>query len=637
MKYIKFNDKQVDSFLFMELTDLAEGLARDPQLEIEYAYQSYYNQLAHKITISRFWDDHVVDVKRYGLMSDILLRSAGSMMHSDFKEIKSFIKKTNKLKFPNIAKQLLMLLEDIRLEDAVVKERPGTKRVFKTRRVAYRKYFKSQLNTNLIRSVYTDALYCTVYLLVTAESPLEDIPPIQDKIDRVLPYIRSELVHVYEANSTKAIVSIVLRVMEVLDEILERDMLNLYFFLPEHVYSEDKLIFEDLKRRDRLRNNDLLEDVKNGDEDVHDEEKMPMWHRETESPTKSFLQFDLEQGTKTDLMGEGVREGEDGDQALGMVQGSSQQSSRNDFAKMEALEAERDEKKASAVDQYGKENRQAIAIFLKPDIQTNEQKRLYTQYKAEISPYQKKLKQMIQKTLEHKKILPRHDLHIGRLSKQLTKFFVDENPRMFYKKNQPSPEIDAAFGLLVDCSASMYDKMEQTKLGITLFHEALKSVQVPHSIVGFWEDTGDASEEKQPNYFKKVVDFATFKDDRVGPNIMQLEPEEDNRDGFAIRHMIEVLLTRQEKQKFLLVFSDGEPAAFGYEQNGIVDTHEAVVEARKHGIEIINVFLANGEISEGQQNTIRNIYGKYSILVPHIEELPDVLFPLLKKLLLKSL
>ncbi|MCS0543103.1 hypothetical protein NXY55_24290, partial [Aeromonas veronii] len=119
--------------------------------------------------------------------------------------------------------------------------------------------------------------------------------------------------------------------------------------------------------------------------------------------------------------------------------------------------------------------------------------------------------------------------------------------------------------------------------------------------------------------------------------IMQLEPEEDNRDGFSIRLQTKKLLQRTEKQKFLLVFSDGEPAAFDYEQNGIIDTHEAVLKARKHGIEVINVFLSNGEIDEGQQTTIQNIYGKYSILVPNIEQLPDVLFPLLKKLLYKSI
>jgi nitric oxide reductase activation protein len=101
--------------------------------------------------------------------------------------------------------------------------------------------------------------------------------------------------------------------------------------------------------------------------------------------------------------------------------------------------------------------------------------------------------------------------------------------------------------------------------------------------------------------------------------------------------MTKRLLSRSEKQKFLLVFSDGEPAAMQYEQNGIVDTHQAVMDARKSGIEVINVFLSNGEIEESQVKTIQNMYGKYSILVPKIEELPDVLFPLLKKLLLKSL
>lgn len=35
---------------------------------------------------------------------------------------------------------------------------------------------------------------------------------------------------------------------------------------------------------------------------------------------------------------------------------------------------------------------------------------------------------------------------------------------------------------------------------------------------------------------------------------MQLEPEEDNRDGYAIRQMTKQVLQRREAQKFLLVF-----------------------------------------------------------------------------------
>ena len=62
---------------------------------------------------------------------------------------------------------------------------------------------------------------------------------------------------------------------------------------------------------------------------------------------------------------------------------------------------------------------------------------------------------------------------------------------------------------------------------------------------------------------------------------MQLREEEDNRDGYIIRIVSEKLAKRPEKHKFLLVFTDGEPSALDYQQDGILDTHEAVKLARK--------------------------------------------------------
>ena len=73
---------------------------------------------------------------------------------------------------------------------------------------------------------------------------------------------------------------------------------------------------------------------------------------------------------------------------------------------------------------------------------------------------------------------------------------------------------------------------------------------------------------------------------------MTLEPQDDNRDGVAIRIASERLLQRSHEQRFLIVFSDGEPSAFNYSQDGILDTYEAVERARKFGIEVFNVFLS---------------------------------------------
>jgi len=638
MRFIKFNDKNVDSFLYMELADLTKTLTKNDDIEVEYRVSSYYDPLQQIIYLSHFWDNRPDSDKVYGLKSDVFLRAVGSYYHCDFQEVNAYLKKVKRSSVSSLAKQLFMLFEDLRLEDLCTKERPGTKKAFATRRNVYRKYFATQINANLTKSVHTDALFNGIYLLLTAENPFEEIPFITNEVDMAMPFVRSQLVKVYEAKTTKDISRICLDLVDLFDDILEKDMLNTYFFLAELDYEELEtgLTFDDLKRESKLANDDILEHEQDGDEDIH-EEKMEMWHRETSKATQSFLQFDMDQGSKTDMLGDGVREGDDGDQALGIVQGASQKTSRNDYSQMEAMDQTHPEKDGAVDYEYGKDNKYAFPVFLDPTIPTDEEAALYGENKQLISSFQKKLKQMIEKTLEHKKTLPRSELQFGRLNKRLLKLWTDDNPRLFYKKDQESPQIDAVFSLLVDCSASMYDKMDETKLGIILFHEALKSVRVPHQIVGFWEDTNDATETSQPNYLKTVMDFQSSLKPKSGPEIMQLEPEEDNRDGFAIRHMTRRLLKRTEKQKFLLVFSDGEPAAMGYEQNGIVDTHEAVLEARKHGMEVINVFLSNGEIDEGQRKTIQNMYGKYSILVPDIKELPDVLFPLLKKLLHKSI
>ncbi|PMC39761.1 hypothetical protein CJ195_04510 [Bacillus sp. UMB0899] len=639
MRFIKFNDQQVDSFLFMELSDLAKGLTKNGEMEVDYSVQSYLDPFEKKIYVSHFWDHRERSETELALKSDIYLRSIGNYFHTDFRELGLFVEKVRPLKLCSFAKQLCMLLEDLRLEEICIKERPGTKMAFRLRKRLYRRHFQSQLIIHKERSILTDALFNAIYLTLTAESTLEQIPDLSENLDRTLPYIQSQIFQVFEAASTAHVIKLVLNIVDILEEVLEHDMLNTYFYLAELPYDsiKESSLYDELKRKSKLKNKDQIEDAKKGDEDVHSD-KLPTWHSETSKPTKSFLQFDLEQGTNTTLNGDGtVREGDDSDQALAMVQGTSGKAKRNDYSKLEAMESQKEERSSTGELAYGKENRYAVPVFVQSKPPSADEREQYQQDRNDILLFQKKLKLMIQKTLEHKRTLPRSDLHIGRLNKKLLRIVTDENPKLFYKKQEKSPDIDAVFTLLVDCSASMFDKMDQTKLGITLFHETLKSVKVPHQIVGFWEDTNEASKTRQPNHFHTVISFKNSIQRQVGPEIMQLSPEEDNRDGYAIRHMTEQLTKRNEKQKFLLVFSDGEPAATGYERNGIIDTHEAVLDARKLGIEVINVFLSTNEVEEATKKTIQNIYGRYSVFVEKIDELPEQLYPLLKRLLLKTI
>jgi len=262
--------------------------------------------------------------------------------------------------------------------------------------------------------------------------------------------------------------------------------------------------------------------------------------------------------------------------------------------------------------------------------------RLYEEYVQEIQPLKQKLEKTIEKTIEHKKNEARSNLSFGRLSRKLLPIVMEDNPKVFYKKDHESKEFDAVFTLLVDCSASMHGgKMNETKKGIILFHEVLKSLKIPHSIIGFWEDAMEVKENYQPNYFHIIHNYHDSFYENNGAKIMELEPEEDNRDGFSIRVVSKELEARREKNKFLLVFSDGEPAAAGYNQNGIVDTNKAVTEARKKGIEVIGNFIADGEISEQQDAMMQNIYGRERVMIPDVSELPGHFAPLLKRLLLK--
>ncbi|WP_460267410.1 hypothetical protein, partial [Clostridium tertium] len=127
MKFIKFNDSTIDSFLFMMLADLAKTLTKSEAVEVEYGVQSYYNPFEKKIYMSHFWKDRAAEDMEAGLKSDVYLRSVGTR-YSSLHEFANFLSDIHRrLTFKSFAKQLFMLLEDIRIEECIKRERPGTK------------------------------------------------------------------------------------------------------------------------------------------------------------------------------------------------------------------------------------------------------------------------------------------------------------------------------------------------------------------------------------------------------------------------------------------------------------------------------------------------------------------------------
>ncbi|MFI8495063.1 vWA domain-containing protein [Peribacillus butanolivorans] len=638
MKYIRFNDSIIDTALFLQLQDLSTVLSGIPDLEFEYNYGSFIDLIQTKVTASHFWENGNQEVKEAGLKTDVLLRTIGTLHHSTIRSMKEYQDIIEECSLPKFAAQLFTIFEDLRLEELVKKERPGTKKWFSVRGTYLKQYFESQLATNVTRSFALDELYCLVYLLIHSDRPDPVFPRANERqleeLEKIKPLIHS----VFEATKTSDITRICEQIVFRLNEEYQ-DTMNEYFIFPVanvEKYTANTL-FDELTRNDELVNDDA-EDVSEENSEFIDE-KFSTWHRENKNGenNSTFLQFELEQGTKTSLMGGGAREAEDADQALASIQGSSGESEQKEYKQQETLEKKQTNIGKSGEHPFGEENKDVVQIIKEAKMPSPIEEKRYREFVADIEPFKRKLSSTIEKTLENKKNAPRKDLVYGRLSKKLLPLVLDENPRVFYKKNRDSNEIDAVFTLLIDCSASMHNKMDETKRGIVLFHEVLKKLRIPHSIVGFWEDANEVKEGYQPNYLHVIQSHSDSFYQNSGAKIMQLEPEEDNRDGYSIRVATKELEKRREKNRFLLVFSDGEPAAADYDQNGIVDTHLAVSEARKKGIEIIGMFLADGSVDESEELTMKNIYGKERLMIPSVAELPEHFTPLLKKLLLKTI
>lgn len=636
----RFHDSKVDTHLFLQLQDLTTVLSRDPNLNFEYSYGSYIDIAARNVTASTFWDQNDEDIKKAGYKTDVFLRTVGTFHYTAVQPIKAFFNGYLKESaLPRFGSQLLTLFENIRLEELVKRHRPGTSHLFNVRNNYLKTYFTNQLTANVTRGYALDELFCLIFLSVQADQPDPRFPQANEEQVLQLDNLKGSLYSLFEAQTTKDIIRIVEQITNQLSNKYS-DSINEYFVFPiAHINQYTRhTLFDELTRTDPLANEDIQKVDKDKSEYI--DETFSTWHRENknEDRKQTFLQFDLEQGTKTDLLGGGTRETEEGDQAMASIQGASGESEQKDYSQLDTLEKKESKQAGHQSDSpYGDENKHAVAITKNATPPSPIEERNYDELVMDIDPIRRKLAKTIENTLEHKQNEPRQDLVMGRLSKNLLPLVLEDNPRIFYKKDHESNEIDAVFSLLIDCSASMHNKMDETKKGIALFHEVLNQLKIPHSIVGFWEDATHTKDNYQPNYFHTIHSFTDSFYEANGAKIMQLEPEEDNRDGFSIRVMTRELEKRRENNKFLLIFSDGEPAALDYEQNGIVDTHQAVLEARKKRIDVIGMFLANEEITESEDLTMKNIYGRERVMVPNVDALPEQFAPLLKKLILKSL
>ncbi|MGB2870811.1 vWA domain-containing protein [Psychrobacillus psychrotolerans] len=615
-RFIQFNNETIDARQLMHYENVAKALTKNTLLAINERKLIEFQPADQIISLSVFWRHREKHVMHAGRISDIFLMAEGFWKSFDVMKWQQFQeeKPTSLTKFMD---QLLFCLEEFRRVEMIQKKRIGTQKVFTIRIHTYLEFHKQQLRVNVQKGFLADAFISYLYICLYEGTMYVTGPDIFSVTNSIIQ-------KVYESKNTQQSIDLAYQLYFLLNEYINEDSLLQYYA----IISYTRVASKDFHYHQGAKDSERGEE---GEKDTI-EEIFRTWHRENEQENGVHLQYELEHGRdgKAQQAIE-AEEGQEGHEITMTGKGQSSGNSKEGQVDQSTNDQSSDLKKAGK--SFGKEHTNVMYQEKRIAIKSiSENQHLLYKYRQDHAPYLKAFVQEMKKRLEQKRVDKRTNLTKGRLSTKLTALWTDERPKPFYKKNAPSIQLDAVFGLLVDGSASMQDKMEETKKAVLLFHDVLRELKITHEIVLHYEDAYEATETSQPNAFEWIHKLEDGQKDN-GLDILSMEAHEDNRDGFAIRWMGKRLENRAEAHKFLLVFSDGEPSAFGYAQNGIMDTAEAVLEQEQLGINVLHLFLNDREATEEQLNLFRLIFDKKSATASSLEKFSEETLRLLRKML----
>lgn len=621
-RFIQFNDETVDTKTLILYERLARALSNANYLDLKERKLIEFQPKEGIISMSVFWRHRSNEVMHGGRLSDIYLLSAGFWQYFNIGIWERFTKKYRHHPLKKFASEIFIMLEEFRLIDKIKAARPGTVDAFNVRQEAYVAFHQTSVHTNLQKGFLADALLNELYIIlyegIFAESDI-DWGPIQSEL------VKSIIVNAYDTTSTEDTSYLVERLIAVIESSIEEDLFQQYYSIGDAFTAKETPTFD---------YHQGMKDAESKEEESKEtiEEVFRTWHEENEEEGGAHLQYELEHGHSSKAMGDEATEGNDDADVEETGYGQSEGNEKELQVEDEKDQSEKEDKAKSAGKKFGKEHLHVVYEEKSIEPEDNFENRKKIQSWRELQkPFVRAFVEEMKKRIELKQVSRRENLLNGRLSSNLTTLFIDERPKPFYRKSAPSSQLDAAFGLLVDGSASMIDKLEETKKAVLLFHDVLRELQVSHEISSYSEEAFKASAELQPNLFELMHTFQDRHQDN-GLSILSFNANEDNRDGFAIRWMAERLARRPEKHKFLLVFSDGEPSAFGYNQNGIVDTAEAVLETEKKGISVIHLFLATEPPTEDQKAVFSTMFGNKTASSHTVEDFADQTLRILRKL-----
>lgn len=168
---------------------------------------------------------------------------------------------------------------------------------------------------------------------------------------------------------------------------------------------------------------------------------------------------------------------------------------------------------------------------------------------------------------------------------------------VFRRRIQPDHKNDVCFCIAVDNSGSTGgEKNLQEKYGCIGIAEALAENDIPLYVFGFNTPSGKAV---QTHYIR--WENTRYERERL----IAMQAGGCNFDSYAIRYATELLKEREERNKILIIISDGCPSFWFTGREGINQNRSAVDDAREEGIHVLGVGVGNVDDEE-----FARMYGK---------------------------
>jgi hypothetical protein len=207
-------------------------------------------------------------------------------------------------------------------------------------------------------------------------------------------------------------------------------------------------------------------------------------------------------------------------------------------------------------------------------------------------------------------------------SKAIHTLFTKEKPKIFKQKDQMKVALSSAITLLVDCSGSMAgSKFYTAAAGAIAMGQVLSALRIPYEVLGFTELFGINSIYPLKAFSEKAV--AGEKMNSRFNGILK----SNNGDGEALLFAAERLLQRPERNKVMIVLSDGTPAVSRIEGRTDQMAYDYLKEVAKRIEEQTPITLIGIGI---QSSAVRDFYRNNQV-VDDIEELEGAILLAMKK------